>query len=103
MLDAAGDPAADLRRAIHRGADLAPDVRCRRKHRVHRQLIAVAIDARDVVRARRREDFLEAVAVHVGDDNVLIPQSRAAPRIACVTHGPSGAHRPVWLEDIQLK
>src|SRR5712692_6102941 len=81
---------------IHVDPHLAPDLGPHRadavEDGVRRELVAVAVDSSDVVRTGGTEDLLEAVAFHVGHDDVLVEEAFAIARVAAVSRRPAQTH-----------
>src|SRR5437867_11138693 len=92
MLDAAVGVAAQVHGVIDVDAHLPPHLRTGRTdvvvHTARPELIAIPVEAGDVVSVHRREDLLEAVGVHVSHGQVLVVRPPAAPRFAKA--GPAG-------------
>src|SRR5207253_3323137 len=93
VLDAAVGVAAQVDGLVDVDTHLTPEL-ARGEDGVHGELVAVSVEGVDVVRAGD-EQLLEAVAVHVGHDDVLIPHAEAVAR-------PAGTNDAVGLEDVEL-
>jgi hypothetical protein len=101
VLDAAIGIAAEIDGVIDVDADLAPDL-VRSVDRIRRELVPSAVESGDVVRVRRAEDLTEAVAVHVGDGDVLVVHPPPVAGLAVAPRGPPRTHRAVGLVDAEL-
>ena len=86
---------------VHVDAHLAPDL-ARAVDRVRRELVAAAVEGRDVVGVGRADQLLVAVAVEVGHRDVLVVHPPAVAGLAVAPRGPAGADVPGRVEDAQL-
>ncbi len=102
VLGAAVRKPAKIRRLVDVDSDLAPHL-AGAVDRVRRDLVAVSIECRAVMRVRRADDLLEAVAVDVAHRHVLVVHAGPESGIRRVPRRPSWPDRPVRLVDAQLE
>src|SRR2546427_12197252 len=100
IFDAAVGVAAQVDGLVDVDTHLTPEL-ARGEDGVHGELVAVSVEGVDVVPAGD-EQLLEAVAVHVGHDDVLIPHAEAVARLAVVARRPAGTNGAGGLEDGEL-
>src|SRR6185295_16741365 len=80
---------------------LAPDG-ARAVDAVDRQLIAAAVQSRDVMRVGRADDFLETIIIQIGYGDVLVIHAPAVAQLAITPGRPAGSNRAVGLKDVEL-